>query len=70
MTRYVVVKVTDAEGHLVEVGRTTASSDKAAIKAVSKHEEDPMMDGAYAVPERSWKLRKPERKVSETTLWT
>lgn len=53
-----------------EVGRAEATTDVAAIKAVAKETQTDMSNGAVAVPARSWRPRKPERKVTETTLWS
>jgi hypothetical protein len=52
-----------------EVGRTDATTDVAAIKAVAKDTSTDLSGGAVAVPARSWRPRKPERKVQEVTTW-
>lgn len=47
-----------------------ATTDVAAIKAIAKDTGTDLSNGAVAVPARSWRPRKPERKVQEVTLWT
>jgi sarcosine oxidase gamma subunit len=46
-----------------------ATTDVAAIKAAAKDTGVDLSNGAVAVPVRSWRPRKPERKVQEVTLW-
>ena len=75
MTEYVVLRREIAQGDQGEswsvVGDPVeATNDVAAIKAVAKRDGVDLSMGAVATPARSWRPRKPERKVSETTLWT
>jgi hypothetical protein len=72
-TAYIVLRF-DAGGEgdsraWLEVGRAEATTDVAAIKAVAKDTGADLSGGAVAVPVRSWRPRKPERKVQEITLW-
>jgi hypothetical protein len=46
-----------------------ATTDVAAIKVAAKDAGADLSNGAVAVPARSWRPRKPERKVQEVTLW-
>jgi hypothetical protein len=46
-----------------------ATTDVAAIKAAAETTHADLSNGAVAVPARSWRPRKPERKVQEVTLW-
>ena len=74
MTEYVVLKAVVDEGsepvYMPLRGTVIAQNDIAAIKAKAKADSVDLSNGAVAVPKRNWRPRKPERKVSETTLWT
>lgn len=50
-------------------GTVTAANDVAAIKLKAKEDGCDLSAGAVAVPLRNWRVRSPERKVQETTLW-
>lgn len=77
-TTYVVLAAahSDEPGKAwIEVGRVEAANDVAAIRAIATGADDSGNDavdlshGAVAIPARSWRPRKPEHKVRETTLW-
>lgn len=60
----------DVPESFVPVGSVTALNDVAAIKAMAKESGIDLSRGAVAVPARSWRVRTPQKKVQETTLWT
>jgi hypothetical protein len=83
-TRYVVLRREGGQTETPEDGTRTrtvpeswvvvgepvdATTDVAAIKAVAKDTSTDLSGGAVAVPARSWRPRKPERRVQEVTLW-